>query len=148
MPHRFFSRLAYYVARNEWRPFKNWLIALVANAVGATGMAVLVVLSGYPDLNGGAVGATAVKQFAWYHALDGHHRSGYRSSDGDCYDVRDDTADQLYRPEKATPKRNQLDAVDAGDGFDGGLDRGARGTVDAHAGSRRPRPSCGGGPAG
>ena len=29
MPHRFFSRLAYYVARNEWRPFKNWLIALV-----------------------------------------------------------------------------------------------------------------------
>ena len=29
MPHRFFSRLAYLVARNEWRPFKNWLIALV-----------------------------------------------------------------------------------------------------------------------
>jgi len=29
MPHRFFSRLAYFVARNEWRPFKNWLIALV-----------------------------------------------------------------------------------------------------------------------
>ncbi len=29
MPHRFFSRLAYYVARNENAAFKNWLIALV-----------------------------------------------------------------------------------------------------------------------
>ena len=40
---------------------RNWLIALVANAVGAAGMVVLVILSGYPDLNGGAVGTTAVK---------------------------------------------------------------------------------------
>jgi phosphatidylserine decarboxylase len=29
MPHRFFSRLAYYVAKNENTAFKNWLIALV-----------------------------------------------------------------------------------------------------------------------
>jgi hypothetical protein len=57
------------------------------------------------------VGATAVKQYAWYDALDGHHRSGYRAPDGECYDVRDDTGDQLFRPEKANPKANQLDAV-------------------------------------
>ena len=59
------------------------------------------------------VGATAVKQYAWYYALDGHHRSSYRAPDGECYDVRDDTGDQLFRPEKANPKANQLDAVAA-----------------------------------
>ncbi len=48
---------------------RNWVIALVANAVGASGMAVLVVLSGYPDLNGGAVGTTAVKIAAAKAAL-------------------------------------------------------------------------------
>ena len=58
------------------------------------------------------VGATAVKQYAWYHALEGHHRPGYRSH-GVCYDVRDDTMDQLYRPERATPQPNQLEAIDA-----------------------------------
>lgn len=59
------------------------------------------------------VGATAVKQYAWYYAMAGHHRSGYRSSDGACYDVRDDTMDQLFRPEKSNPKANQLAAIDA-----------------------------------
>ncbi len=55
------------------------------------------------------VGATAVKQYAWYYALEGHHRSGYRTQGGACYDVRDDTLDQLYRPEQANPRANQLD---------------------------------------
>jgi Stage II sporulation protein len=59
------------------------------------------------------VGATAVKQYAWYYALEGHHRSGYRTSSGACYDVRDDTMDQTYRPEKANPKPNQLAAIEA-----------------------------------
>ena len=58
------------------------------------------------------VGAVAVKQYAWYYALQGHHRSGYRTSGGACYDVRDDTMDQLYRPERANPKANQLAAID------------------------------------
>lgn len=40
---------------------RNWLIALGANAVGAFGIALLVVASGYPQMNGGAVGVTAVK---------------------------------------------------------------------------------------
>lgn len=56
------------------------------------------------------VGATAVKQYAWYYALAGHHRSGYRAG-GTCYDVRDDTMDQLFRPEHATPRANQLSAI-------------------------------------
>ena len=28
------------------------------------------------------VGATAVKQYAWYYAMDGHHRSGYKTAVG------------------------------------------------------------------
>ena len=40
---------------------QNWLIALGANAVGAFGIALLVLASGYPQLNSGAVGVTAVK---------------------------------------------------------------------------------------
>ncbi len=40
---------------------RNWIIVLVANAVGAMGMAWLAVLSGYVDMNKGAVAATAVR---------------------------------------------------------------------------------------
>ena len=40
---------------------RNWGIALAANAVGACGVALLVLGTGYPQMNGGAVGATAVK---------------------------------------------------------------------------------------
>lgn len=37
-------------------------------------------------------GAVAVKQYAWYHVL--HYRGG--KFNGECFDVRDTTADQLY----------------------------------------------------
>lgn len=37
-------------------------------------------------------GAVAVKQYAWYHIL--HWRGG--TYNGNCFDVRDSTADQLY----------------------------------------------------
>ncbi len=37
-------------------------------------------------------GAVAVKQYAWYHVL--HYRGG--TFNGQCYDVKDTTADQLY----------------------------------------------------
>lgn len=40
---------------------KNWAIVFAANAVGATAMAALAVLSGYCDLNGGAVARAAVR---------------------------------------------------------------------------------------
>jgi len=56
-------------------------------------------------------GATAVKQYAWYYALKGHHRAGFKTSSGICYDVRSDTTDQLYKP-AAHPTAKQERAVD------------------------------------
>ena len=58
------------------------------------------------------MGALAVKQYGWYYAL--HWRGGYISlttanPDGTttttvaCYDVKDTTADQLYKPEETWP---------------------------------------------
>jgi hypothetical protein len=55
-------------------------------------------------------GATAVKQYAWYYALKGHHRDGYRTDSGVCYDVRNDTSDQLFKP-AAHPTAKQRQAV-------------------------------------
>ena len=48
-------------------------------------------------------GAHAVKQYAWYHVL--RWRGG--TLDGECYDVRDSTADQLYssKPLSQIPRR-------------------------------------------
>ena len=57
-------------------------------------------------------GAVATKQYAWYYALAGNHRPDYVNNKGTCYDVRDDTQDQLYRPERASPTRKQQDAID------------------------------------
>jgi hypothetical protein len=57
-------------------------------------------------------GAVATKQYAWYYALKGHHRPGF-SRNGRCYDVRDDTMDQLFRPERARPGKRQLRAIAA-----------------------------------
>ena len=42
-------------------------------------------------------GAMAVKSYAWYWAL----HSTRKTAGGLCYDVRDDTADQVYRPSSA-----------------------------------------------
>ena len=58
-------------------------------------------------------GATAVKQYGWYYAMKGHHRSNYRTASGVCYDVRNDTNDQLYRPIGSTPTAKQQKAIDA-----------------------------------
>jgi hypothetical protein len=57
-------------------------------------------------------GAVAVKQFAWYHTLHGHHRRGLVTATGQCYDVRDTTQDQLYRPERAVIRNSQWRAID------------------------------------
>jgi formate/nitrite transporter FocA (FNT family) len=40
---------------------RNWVVVCATNFVGAVGLAVLVWLSGYSGLNGGAVGETAIK---------------------------------------------------------------------------------------
>ncbi|MFC5926494.1 peptidase inhibitor family I36 protein [Micromonospora vulcania] len=42
-------------------------------------------------------GAMAVKSYGWYWAL----HSTRKTSGGQCYDVRDDTGDQVYRPSSA-----------------------------------------------
>jgi peptidoglycan hydrolase-like amidase len=48
-------------------------------------------------------GAVAVKQYAWYHVL--HWRGG--TFNGNCFDVKDTTSDQLYaaRPAEQIPDR-------------------------------------------
>jgi len=48
---------------------RNWSIAFAANAIGAFGVAALVALSGYPQMNGGAVATAAVKIAAAKTAL-------------------------------------------------------------------------------
>ena len=58
-------------------------------------------------------GALAVKQYGWYYALKGHHRGGHHTASGVCYDVRDDSEDQVYRPENAEPTDKQRSARDA-----------------------------------
>ena len=55
-------------------------------------------------------GAIAVKQYAWYYAI--HYRGGVTSR-GACYDVRDTTADQIYRPETRTTPATTKAAITA-----------------------------------
>lgn len=55
-------------------------------------------------------GALATKQYAWYYTMKGNHRSNYVRN-GKCYDVRDDTNDQLYR-HYAKPDSRQQKAVE------------------------------------
>jgi hypothetical protein len=49
-----------------------------------------------------SAGAMAVKSYGWYWAL----HSTRTTPSGDCYDVRDDTGDQVYRPGTATASTN------------------------------------------
>jgi len=56
-------------------------------------------------------GAVAVKQYAWYYTLQGHHRPWYETASGVCYDVVDNTNDQLFEPETADVSEKQLKAV-------------------------------------
>jgi hypothetical protein len=58
-------------------------------------------------------GALATKQYGWYYARKGNHRDGYKNASGSCYDVRDDSKDQVYRPESAQPTDKQKAARDA-----------------------------------
>jgi len=53
-------------------------------------------------------GAIAVKQYAWYHAV-----YSSRSADGRCFDVRDGTSDQLYKPNRSRIRPDHYRALDA-----------------------------------
>lgn len=44
-------------------------------------------------------GAVAVKMYAWYHVL---HWRGLTNAQGECFDVYDDTRDQVYNPAHPT----------------------------------------------
>ncbi len=57
-------------------------------------------------------GSVAVKQYGWYYAMEGRHRSSYVNESGECYDVRDTTSDQLYKPEKARVRAKHWAAID------------------------------------
>jgi hypothetical protein len=61
----------------------------------------------YLPLNVVAAGAVAVKQYAWYHSI---YTS--RSSDGRCFDVKDGTGDQLYKPNRARVRPDHYLALD------------------------------------
>lgn len=54
-------------------------------------------------------GAVAVKQYAWYHVLRGPRRT----PDGRCFDVRDGTRDQLFKPHKSRVRPIHHEAVEA-----------------------------------
>jgi hypothetical protein len=54
-----------------------------------------------------AAGAVAVKQYAWYHTI---YTS--RASDGRCFDVKDGTGDQLYKPNRARVRPDHHKAID------------------------------------
>jgi hypothetical protein len=55
-------------------------------------------------------GALATKQYAWYYSMRGNRRPHYVRN-GKCYDVRDDTGDQLYK-HYASPTSRQRKALD------------------------------------
>jgi hypothetical protein len=61
----------------------------------------------YLPLNVVAAGAVAVKQYAWYHAI---YTS--RAADGHCFDVRDGTGDQLYKPNRSRIRPDHYVALD------------------------------------
>ena len=52
-------------------------------------------------------GAVAVKQYAWYHAV-----FSSRSHGGRCYDVKDSTGDQLYKPGRSRIRADHYRALD------------------------------------
>ena len=53
-------------------------------------------------------GAITIKQYAWYYAM--HYRGG--NANGSCYDVVDNSNDQVYSPGDRTPSTGQSYAVD------------------------------------
>jgi hypothetical protein len=53
-------------------------------------------------------GAVAVKQYGWYYARKWR---GGKAGGGACYDVKDTSADQIYRPETRSAGPKQLKAV-------------------------------------
>ncbi len=82
--------------------FKRYVAVVMASGEWPTSLPVALL----------EAGALVTKQYAWYYALEGNHRDGYKTAGGMCYDVRDDGNDQVYRPETAEPTEKQKAARD------------------------------------
>src|ERR1035437_2084264 len=54
-------------------------------------------------------GAVAIKQYAWYYTMT--WRGG--TATGGCYDVKDNSNDQIYSPETRTPAASHIQAVES-----------------------------------
>ncbi|HUR16247.1 MAG TPA: hypothetical protein VMZ33_03080 [Candidatus Limnocylindrales bacterium] len=54
------------------------------------------------------VGAMIVKQYAWYYVVKWR---GSHNAAGECFHVKDTTADQMYKPEFYTPNSTNLSAM-------------------------------------
>jgi hypothetical protein len=78
-------------------PFRPYVETVMAAEFGA----------GAPDAAMEA-GAVAVKQYAWYRAMN--WRGGMNSA-GACYDIVDNGNDQWYLPLSKTPAQSHIDAV-------------------------------------
>ncbi len=65
---------------------------------------------GYWPIETLKAGAIGVKQYGWYWARNWR---GKTAANGDCYDVVDNTNDQVYRPETKVPVVNHLAAIAA-----------------------------------
>ena len=89
--------------RVEKVDFKRYVVVVMASGEWPTTMPKALL----------EAGALATKQYAWYYTLKGNHRDGDVSAAGQCYDVRDDSRDQVYRPESAEPTAKQKAARDA-----------------------------------
>ncbi len=77
-------------------PFRRYVETTLAGEFGPTAPAQVL-----------RAGAIIVKQYAWYYAM--HWRGG--SAHGHCYDVVDNTNDQLYWPEAHRPTTEEIRAV-------------------------------------
>ena len=86
-------------------------------------------------------GAVAVKQYAWFHAMNPR-----RTNNGRCFDVRDSTGDQLYKPSKALVRPDHHRAADTtwgvrltknGRFFMTGYRTGSKGACGSDANGRR-----------
>lgn len=81
-------------------PFRSYVAKVMASGEWPSGLPhALLVAGGF-----------AAKQYAWYYTLKGNHRASYQTRSGACYDVRNDTTDQLFSP-GADPTRRQRAAL-------------------------------------
>ena len=99
-PPRYIRVLRVRLGRVERVPLRQYVVTVMA-----------VEWPGYLPQALVEAGAVAVRQYAWYHAM--HPRI---TRHGRCYDVKDSTDDQLYKPRRASVTADHYQAADATSG--------------------------------